>query len=35
MCQFDTENNILVMCNGVENELYKVRVYEEEENYSY
>jgi hypothetical protein len=25
MCQFDTENNIIVMCNKVENELYTSR----------
>jgi hypothetical protein len=23
MCQFDTKNNIIVMCNEVENELYR------------
>jgi hypothetical protein len=25
MCHFDTENNISVMCNEVENELYRLR----------
>jgi hypothetical protein len=25
MCQFDTKNNITVMCNKVENELYNLR----------
>jgi hypothetical protein len=28
MCQFDTENNIIVMCNKVENALYKLRAQE-------
>jgi hypothetical protein len=28
MCQFDTENNIIVMCNEVENELYRLRAQE-------
>jgi hypothetical protein len=35
MCHFDTENNILLKCNEAENELYKLRAEEEEENYSY
>jgi hypothetical protein len=25
ICQFDTKNNIIVMCNIVENELYKLK----------
>jgi hypothetical protein len=28
MCQFDTENNIIVMCNEIENELYRLRAQE-------
>jgi hypothetical protein len=28
MCQFDTKNNIIVMCNEVENELHRLRAQE-------
>jgi hypothetical protein len=28
MCQFDTEDNIIVMCNKVENESYRLRAQE-------
>jgi hypothetical protein len=28
MCQFDTENSIVVMCNKVENELYRLTAQE-------
>jgi hypothetical protein len=31
MCQFDTENNITVMCNKVENEIYRLTAQEEKE----
>jgi hypothetical protein len=30
MHRFDTEDNITVMCNKVENELYRLRAKEEE-----
>jgi hypothetical protein len=29
MCQYDTENSIIVMCNKVENELYRMGAQEE------
>jgi hypothetical protein len=31
ICQFDTENNIIVMCNKVENELYRLRAQEKKQ----
>jgi hypothetical protein len=32
MCQFDTKDNITVMCNKVENELYRPRTQEKRNN---
>jgi hypothetical protein len=34
-CEFDTKNNIIVMCNRVENELYKLRTQEKKKQNSY
>jgi hypothetical protein len=33
MCHFDTEDSIIVMCNKVENKLYRLKTQEKEKPY--